>query len=161
MGYQGHKGQNHVVADIIRRAGLGAQEYLQSGHPDAFFRDGVRREIKGHADRLSADQRKQLEWMTAAEQPWEILKETHNGKVLRFRTLDAYDLYQEYKTILCDWTIRVLPLGTVLGQRTSRRTLELETRCAKCSICVWNTLSRLRERGLEHILCWRCYNEAR
>jgi hypothetical protein len=157
MGYQGHKGQNRVVDDIIRRAGLDAQEYLQSGHPDALFRDGVRREIKGHADRLSADQRKQLEWMTAAGQPWEILKETHSGKVLRLRTLDAYDLYQEYKTVLCDWTIRVLPFGTVLGQRTSRGTLELQTRCAVCSTCVWNTLSRLRSLGLDHILCVRCY----
>jgi hypothetical protein len=47
------RAQNRVVDDIIRRAGLDAQEYLQSGHPDALFRDGVRREIKG-ADQYGA-----------------------------------------------------------------------------------------------------------
>lgn len=46
MGWQGHKGQDKVVHDIIRRAGLGAQEYLHTGHLDTFFRDGIRREIK-------------------------------------------------------------------------------------------------------------------
>jgi hypothetical protein len=161
MGYQGHKGQNRVVENIIRRAGLGAQEYLQSGHPDAFFRDGVRREIKSHADRLSSDQRKQLEWMTAAGQPWEILKETHSGKILRFRTLDAYDLYHEYKTGVCDWTVRVLPLGTVLGQRTRRGTLELQTKCAACPKLVWNTVSRLRTSGLTNIVCLACHKKSR
>lgn len=142
--------------DIIRRAGLGAQEYIQKGNPDALFRDGVRREIKGHADTLSNDQRKQLVWMAELGYPWEILKETHSGVVLRLRTLDAYDFYQEYKTVVCDWTQRVLPLGTVVAQKCTRGTTELQTACSSCSRLLWNTVHRLREVGVDNIVCKRC-----
>jgi len=86
-----------VIARLIQRAELGNQEYLITGHPDAFFRDGVRREIKAYGDRLSINQRKELEWMTACGQPWEILQEIWKGPVLRIRHLDTYDRYLEYR----------------------------------------------------------------
>lgn len=156
MGWQGHRGQQKVVIDIVKRAGLSNQDYLHLGHPDTFFRDGVRREVKGRSDRLTSVQRTQLQWMTEVHQPWEILQETHNGVVLRLRTLQAYDLYHAYKTIPCDWTKRVIPLGSVHAQRATRGILELQTTCSKCGKLLWNTISRLRNLGIENMLCKHC-----
>jgi hypothetical protein len=158
MGWLGHRGQNKVVAEILERAGLNKQEYLQSGHPDTFFRDGIRREIKGRADTLSAVQRTYLEWMTEQGQPWEILKETHSGAILRLRNLQAYDLYQEYKTTPCDWTKRVLPLGSILRQHNRRGACEIQTMCKMCRRPVWNAVARVRAMGLANIVCKRCTN---
>ena len=138
--------QDKVVVDILQRAGLKEQEYLRNGHPDVFFRDGIRREIKAATDKLSSDQRLELEWMTDLGQPWEILQaasRTKDSPILVFRNLQVYDLYHEYRRISCDWTRRVLPLGSVLEQRvvfktgtsyvgTNKRRTELRIRCAGC-----------------------------
>lgn len=156
MAKQGHKGQGKVVRDIIRRAGLGDQQYLHTGHPDVLFRDGVRREIKAHSDTLTTEQRTQLTWMTEVGQPWEILKETHNGIILRFRNLQAYDFYQEYKTVICDWTQRVLPLGSVVKQKNTHSAVVLQTRCCTCSRLLWNSLPRLKKLGIDNIRCKCC-----
>jgi hypothetical protein len=156
MGWQGHRGQGKVVRDIIQRAGLGDKEYLSIGHPDAFFRDGVRREIKGRSDKLTTEQRTQLMWMSKVGQPWEILQETHSKVVLCLRSLAAYDAYYKYKNVLCDWTKRYAPKGAVLAHRSSRCGIELKTRCGGCKTPLWNTLVRAKKLGIENLLCRRC-----
>jgi hypothetical protein len=138
--------QDKVVEDILQRAGFKGQEYLRNGHPDVFFRDGIRREIKAATDKLNPDQRLELEWMTDLGQPWEILQAADRAKdspILVFRNLQIYDLYHAYRQISCDWTQRVLPLGSVLEQRvafktgtyyagTNKRRTDLRIRCAGC-----------------------------
>lgn len=161
MGWQGHKGQGKVVHEIIKRAGLGAQNYLHTGHPDALFKDGTRREVKGRSDRLTSEQRTQLAWMTTVGQPWEILQETHTGVVLRLRSLRAYDAYQKHKNLPCDWTERYAPAGKVIACRSTRVGIEIKTKCGKCKKPLWNTLVRAKRLGLEKLICVQCYKHQR
>ena len=84
-----------TIRDIMHRAGHDVADYVLAGHPDTYSRDGIRREVKSYCDILRPDQRKQLEWMTENNQPWEILQETREGPVLVFRNLLAYDQYKD------------------------------------------------------------------
>jgi hypothetical protein len=86
-----------IIRDIMQRAGHDVSDYVITGHPDTYGRDGLRREVKAYGDILRPDQRKQLEWMTTNHQPWEILQETREGPVLVFRNLAVYDRYKEFR----------------------------------------------------------------